>query len=119
MEDCVFCDIVAGRSPAKFLHPENWPYVVIFEPLNPVTPGHVLVVPRMHVTDFTDHEFVTGETAKMAAKYARSVGGPFNMITSKGREATQSVYHLHIHLVPRRKDDGLALPWYSGKGNHG
>ena len=41
--------------------------------------------------------------------------GPVNLITSRGREATQSVFHLHLHLVPRAANDGLALPWYSGR----
>ncbi|MYX67350.1 histidine triad (HIT) family protein [Streptomyces sp. KhCrAH-43] len=45
--------------------------------------------------------------------------GPMNLITSKGREATQSVFHLHLHLVPRAAGDGLALPWYSGRRKAG
>ena len=119
MTDCVFCEIVAGKSPAKFLRPREWQAgVLAFEPLGPVTPGHALIIPTIHVEDFADNPTVSAVVAKSAALYAKEYGGPFNVITSKGKVATQSVFHLHLHLVPRRKDDGLALPWYSGKGNH-
>lgn len=119
MTDCVFCEIVAGRSPAKFLRPDDWSSTVkVFEPLNPVTPGHALIIPTIHVEDFADEPSVSSIVARKAAQYAKEFGGPFNVITSKGKVATQSVFHLHLHLIPRRKDDGLALPWYSGKGNH-
>ena len=53
-----------------------------------------------------------------ASILAHAMRQPMNLITSKGREATQSVFHMHLHLVPRAKDDGLALPWYSGRGGH-
>lgn len=119
MTDCVFCEIVAGRSPAKFLRPKNWHAgVLAFEPLNPITPGHALIIPKIHVEDFAEMPVVSGAVATAAAIYAKEFGGPFNVITSKGKVATQSVFHLHLHLIPRRKDDGLALPWYSGKGHH-
>jgi histidine triad (HIT) family protein len=115
-EPCVFCDIVAGRAPATVV--KEWPAALAIVPLKPVTDGHVLVLPKAHSADFT-----TGSEALLwavmgAAQLAREMHGPMNLITSKGAEATQSVFHLHLHLVPRRKDDGLALPWYSGKGNH-
>ena len=54
-------------------------------------------------------------TMHRASELAADLGGDMNLITSKGRPATQSVFHLHLHLVPRKVDDGLALPWYSGK----
>lgn len=84
-------------------------------PLNPVTPGHVLVLPKEHVPDFTTSYHLTGLTARAAAHIARDMGGAVNLITSRGIEATQSVFHLHMHLVPRKSNDGLALPWYSGR----
>ena len=116
MTDCVFCDIVAGTSPADIIL--DWPSILIFTPLNPVVEGHVLVIPKKHVADFTEDPVESGFTMVAAAEYARDFDMPMNLITSRGREATQSVFHLHLHLVPRAKDDGLALPWYSGKGNH-
>lgn len=116
MGECIFCKIVAGRAPATVVR--EWPHVLAILPLNPVVEGHTLVLPKAHVEDFTAGAFDAGTTMVAAGILARDMGGPMNLITSKGREATQSVFHLHIHLVPRAKDDGLALPWYSGKGNH-
>lgn len=115
-DPCVFCEIVAGRAPATIVR--DWPKALAIVPLNPVTEGHTLVMPKDHSADFTTgaESLIWAMTA--AAVVAREMGGPMNLITSKGTEATQSVFHLHVHLVPRAKDDGLALPWYSGKGNH-
>lgn len=114
---CPFCEIVAGRAPAKFVY--TWPDAVAFTPLNPVTDGHTLVVPRRHVTDFAADPEVSAATMRRAAEAAAGLrpGGPMNLITSWGAAATQSVFHLHLHLVPRAENDGLALPWYSGRTN--
>ncbi|MFB7890328.1 HIT family protein [Cellulosimicrobium cellulans] len=114
--ECAFCQIAAGDAPATIVH--EWEHVLAILPLNPVVDGHTLVLPRLHVADFTESAFVTSKVMHAAALVASDMGGPMNLITSKGREATQSVFHLHVHLVPRAKDDGLALPWYSGKGGH-
>lgn len=103
---CVFCDIVAGGAPANVV--EQWPDAIAIVPLNPVTPGHVLIVPKAHVPDALSSPLVAGFTMARAAEYAN---GPCNIITSVGEVATQSVFHLHIHVVPRRPGDGLALPW--------
>jgi histidine triad (HIT) family protein len=68
----------------------------------------LLVVPTEHVTDALDDPRVTAFTMGAAATVAK---GPCNFITSVGAEATQTVRHLHIHIVPRRQHDGLQLPW--------
>lgn len=109
--DCVFCRIVAGEEPATVLWRSNGALVIV--PLNPVTPGHVIAVPHRHAADFAEDWLATSDAMHAAFQYARTVGGAANLITSKGRAATQSVFHLHIHFVPRREDDGLALPWYT------
>ena len=117
MSDCPFCVIATDPTQGEILAAETHTYAL--KPLGPVTEGHTLIIPREHVTDFTDNPSVAASTMKFAAWYAKeNIPGPVNLITSKGVEATQSVFHLHLHLVPRRKDDGLALPWYSGKGGH-
>lgn len=92
--------------------------VIVFEPLNPITPGHVLVVPRKHVRDAMEDPVLTGQVFQVAAEYARYLArdyygdeGQFNFITSAGENATQSVFHLHIHVLPRKRGDGLLLPW--------
>lgn len=104
---CTFCDIVAGRAPAEIV--QRWPDAIAFVPLNPVCTGHVLVVPRVHVPDFAADPEVSAATMRRAAQLAGA--GPANLITSRGRAATQTQFHLHLHLVPRDAGDGLALPW--------
>jgi histidine triad (HIT) family protein len=84
---------------------------VAFEPLNPVTDGHLLVVPRRHVADAFEDPEVTAETMRAAASIARDQYKSVNLITSVGAPATQTIRHLHVHIVPRRADDGLHLPW--------
>lgn len=110
---CPFCEIVAGRAPATIVR--EWPEAIALVPLNPVVGGHLLVVPRQHVPDFTTAHYVSAITMHRAAELAKEIGGPMNLITSRGRAATQSVFHLHLHLIPRTENDGLALPWYSGR----
>lgn len=112
-EPCPFCEIVAGRAPATVI--EEWPHALAIVPLNPVVEGHTLVIPKKHVTDFTESPFHSARTMAHAAMLAATSDRPMNLITSRGREATQSVFHLHLHLVPRAANDGLALPWYSGR----
>lgn len=113
--DCVFCRIVAGASPALIVR--KWRDAVAFYPKadergdRGCTPGHILVVPRVHVVDFTRDDHVSAVTAARASQLARDLGGQWNEITSAGVDATQTVFHLHRHLVPRRRGDGLALPW--------
>lgn len=87
----------------------------VIEPIDPVTPGHVLVIPKEHVTDFRDEdadeivEQTFGYAASWAAEHHPREG--CNLIASAGVEATQTVMHLHVHVVPRREGDGLRLPW--------
>jgi histidine triad (HIT) family protein len=111
-EPCPFCEILAGRAPADIV--KEWPEALAIVPLRPVVDGHVLVIPRVHVCDFADSPVVSAATMRCAAELAAGHGS-CNLITSKGQPATQSVFHLHLHLVPRAEGDGLALPWYSGR----
>ncbi|MFB7672222.1 HIT family protein [Kitasatospora purpeofusca] len=106
---CVFCAIGAGLAPAQVVR--RWPETIAIVPLGPVTDGHVIVLPTRHVPDAAFEPVVTGLTMRRAAELAQSAGGAANLITSIGADATQTVPHLHIHLVPRRAHDGLALPW--------
>ena len=110
-ESCVFCSIVSRKSPADVVL--NTPDVLGIVPLNPVTSGHVIFLPKVHVADATDDPTITGYTMKAASRYGKDKAGSdsMNLITSVGEDATQSVYHLHIHLVPRRHCDLLPLPW--------
>jgi histidine triad (HIT) family protein len=103
---CVFCEIVAQQSFADVV--QSWPDALAFVPLDPVTEGHVLVVPREHVADVTEDPEVSALTMHRAAELAPP---DCNIITSAGVAATQSVFHLHLHIVPRHEGDGLNLPW--------
>jgi histidine triad (HIT) family protein len=115
-EPCPFCeriatgafDIVTGSALAG--EP-----VFRFPPLDPITPGHMLFVPWGHHKDASRKTDVAGAVMAVAAQYIADQGIQANIITSIGPDATQSVFHMHIHVVPRRENDGLALPWYSGK----
>lgn len=109
MPDCVFCDIVDGRAPAKLV--DTTADSIAIRPRHPVTDNHVLVIPRTHVQDAADNPQVTAATMRDAAALAPCLAGDFNLITSAGTAATQTVFHLHIHVVPRRDGDGLTLPW--------
>lgn len=110
MSECVFCNIVAGVAPATIL--KEWTDTIAIVPLNPVTVGHALVLPKLHVPQASHDPIVTGVTFARAAQLALGASvWPYNLITSAGKGATQTVFHLHVHLVPRRKGDGLMLPW--------
>jgi len=108
MTDCVFCRIVNGLAPATVVGSSMTSLII--EPLGPQVPGHVLVIPRNHVTDATSSLSTTSATMHDAAAYAAGIG-PCNIITSVGSEATQSVFHLHIHVLPRGERDGLRKSW--------
>jgi histidine triad (HIT) family protein len=107
MADCPFCQrIKAGEYDYSDSRS------VAFQPLNPVTPGHFLVVPRKHVADALQGGGSAGSALMFASWLAVEMGlSACNFITSAGAAATQTVMHLHIHVVPRREGDGLALPW--------
>jgi histidine triad (HIT) family protein len=106
-KDCPFC----GRFQRGDYDYDDR-YNVSFQPLSPVTPGHFLVVPKMHVSHALESPAAAGRATKFAGYLANRMGlESANFITSAGRAATQSVFHLHVHVVPRFEDDGLILPW--------
>jgi histidine triad (HIT) family protein len=106
---CPFCEIVSGVRPATIVG--RWPGALAIVPLNPVTPGHLLVIPTTHVSDATDGPLIFAAVAAYAAQLAGQTTDACNLITSCGSDATQTVFHLHMHIVPRTTDDGLQLPW--------
>lgn len=106
--ECVFCRIVEGIEPAAVVR--RWPEAIAIRPRNPITEGHLLVIPTTHVADVGVDRHVSAiamaAAAELAAEYENC-----NVLTSRGREATQTVFHLHIHVVPRAAGDALPLPW--------
>lgn len=110
MDDCIFCRIIKGSSSANIIGESL--HTIAFTPLNPVIEGHILIVPKIHITDFQESSTIFADAAKQASLLARELGYQHcNIITSKGIHATQSVFHLHIHIVPRHEGDLLHLPW--------
>jgi histidine triad (HIT) family protein len=108
MSDCIFCKIVRGEAPAEIV--EIGRHSVTIVPLNPVVPGHTITIPFNHVQDAASSPGITADAMYEAAQIAkRHIAS--NIITSIGAPATQTVMHLHIHVVPRVEGDGLLLPW--------
>jgi len=116
---CVFCPDNWDNLDAVEGGPVTMGYshgrVLIIRPLDPVTPGHVLLIHEKHGQDFTSNYDVARDLAANAARYTREQqtlhGTQFNIITSIGPAATQTVLHTHLHVVPRVEGDGLPLPW--------
>lgn len=108
---CVFCDIIDGLAAAQTVR--EWDDAIAIVPRDPVVDGHLIVLPKTHVPDAGDPGYAA-LTIHRAAALAAELYPSFNLITSVGRVATQTVFHLHMHVVPRRPGDGLELPWAGG-----
>lgn len=104
---CVFCQRIANNE-----YEDRFANHVMFEPINPVTEGHRLVVPVPHTPHLNTGELEPDQTG-WALRYFTNDLEQYNIITSKGSDATQTIQHLHFHIVPRTKADGLQLPWSS------
>jgi histidine triad (HIT) family protein len=115
MTDCLFCGIVAGEVPAQVIDSDE--HTLAFMDINPATRGHALVVPRTHAADLmeiTDEDLErTIVAAKRLAKRMEDTFDPdgFNIINSCRPAAWQTVFHFHVHVIPRYTDDPLKLPW--------
>jgi histidine triad (HIT) family protein len=120
-DDCLFCGIVAGSIPSETVDSDE--RTVAFMDINPATAGHALVVPRAHVADLLEigPEDLAATTlaAQRLAKRMKEVLGAdgINLINACGASAWQTVFHFHIHVVPRYEDDPLKLPWIPEPGD--
>ena len=121
--DCLFCGIVAGDVPAQIVDSDE--HTVAFMDINPATRGHALVVPRTHAADlFEISDEDLGRTMVAARRLARKIKAAlepdgFNVLNSCGAAAWQTVFHFHLHVVPRYEDDPLELPWVPSEGDAG
>jgi histidine triad (HIT) family protein len=121
MDDCLFCKIVAGELPAEKVAEDE--RTVAFMDINPATRGHLLVVPRKHARDLLEIEpgelCAVAEMAQRMAKRAVDVldADGVNLLNSCGSAAWQTVFHFHVHVIPRYEDDPLRLPWIPGPGD--
>ncbi len=119
--DCLFCKIVAGELPATVVGEDD--DTVTFMDINPATRGHALVVPRNHAADvhaISDEDLAAvHRAAKRQAAMARDrlEADGVNILQSNGPAAWQTVFHFHVHVIPRYDDDPLRLPWVPGPGD--
>jgi histidine triad (HIT) family protein len=119
--DCLFCKIVAGELPAQIVDEDE--LTVTFMDINPATRGHMLAVPRRHSRDLLEIEREDLEAVAVAAQRAarkahdRLGADGVNLLNSRGRAAWQTVYHFHIHIIPRYEGDPLRLPWTPAPGD--
>jgi histidine triad (HIT) family protein len=119
-DDCLFCGIVAGSIPSETIDSDE--RTVAFMDINPATAGHALVVPRAHSADLLEigAEDLSATTlaAQRLAKRMKEVLATdgVNLINACGAAAWQTVFHFHIHVVPRYEDDPLKLPWIPEAG---
>ncbi|WP_042575540.1 HIT family protein [Rhodococcus sp. MEB064] len=112
MTDCVFCDIVAGLSPAARVYEDD--AVVAFLDIRPLARGHTLVVPRIHSSGLADLDAPSADAVfsagrRIAGALRRSSIGAdgVNLLVNDGRAAMQTVFHHHMHVVPRWNGDKL------------
>jgi histidine triad (HIT) family protein len=112
MNDCLFCQIVAGQIPGNLVHEDK--DVIAFKDINPQAPLHVLIVPRRHIATLNDltpaDDALVGSLFRVAAALAKKHGSAdrgYRTVFNCNREAGQSVFHIHLHLLAGR---GLGWP---------
>jgi histidine triad (HIT) family protein len=119
--DCLFCKIVAQEIPSERIDENE--RTMAFMDISPATRGHALVIPKEHATDLLevgpDDLAATFLAAQRLAARAVSVLGAdgVNLINSCGQAAWQTVFHFHVHVIPRYADDPLRLPWTPSPGD--
>jgi histidine triad (HIT) family protein len=117
-EGCVFCKIVSGEVPALIVRRTE--IVTAFLDINPVVPGHVLIIPNGHFSCMDDaEEGYLNALANMGKEIGlllkdRLGATGYNVLSANGKSAQQSVFHLHFHVVPRREGDSINL-WFHGQ----
>lgn len=120
-DPCIFCAIVAGEIPATRVREDD--QTLAFMDTAPATPGHALVVPKRHSEDLwsiaPEDLAATARAAQEVARLARDNLGAagVNLLNSCRPEAWQTVFHFHIHVIPRYADDPLRLPWIPAPGD--
>jgi histidine triad (HIT) family protein len=120
-DDCIFCKIVAGELPARIVRQDE--RTIAFMDIAPATYGHTLVIPRDHARDLLeitpeDLQAVAVAAQEVAARAKERFGAAgINLINSCGSAAWQTVFHFHMHVIPRYSDDPLRLPWVPAQGD--
>ncbi|MBO4506388.1 MAG: HIT family protein [Lachnospiraceae bacterium] len=115
MEDCIFCKIANGVFGSATVY-EDDDFRAVLD-IAPAAKGHVLILPKKHMPDLlaVDPDVakkIVGVASKIANAQKKALGyDGVNMLQNSGEAAWQSVFHLHVHLIPRYKDDGVVIPW--------
>jgi len=115
MSECVFCKIVAGQIPSSKVHEDE--LTLAFMDIGQVNPGHVLVAVKPHVENiFGLDDRLAGAVFQTAARVARAVQEAYapagvTLYQANGPAAGQTVYHFHLHIVPRYDKDGMHINW--------
>lgn len=111
---CVFCDIIHGAAPASVVYADD--YTMAFMDIQPVNPGHLLVVPRAHAACLAELDDETGARLfRLAMKLAEAVRSSdircegVNLVLADGAAAGQEVFHIHLHVIPRFIGDGFGF----------
>ena len=118
MSECLFCKIIAGEIPAHKIYEDE--DTIAFLDIFPVAYGHTLVIPKKHSVNILDAEAsalqaVMSTIAKLSPKIKETLQATgINIVNASGKDAQQSVDHLHFHIVPRYPSDGIDL-WFHGK----
>ena len=119
--DCIFCKVLAGELPATIIDEDE--RTISFMDIAPATRGHALVIPRVHSADLLSVEPEDLAAAALAAqRLARRMkerlgADGVNLLNSCGAVAFQTVFHFHIHVIPRYEGDPLRLPWVPAAGD--
>ena len=113
--NCIFCKIANGEIPSKTLYEDDKFRVILA--LGPASKGHALILPKEHYADLYElPEETAGEVMKLAKKMAAQMTQRlgcegFNLVQNNGELAGQTVFHFHMHLIPRYRDDGQKIGW--------
>jgi len=119
--NCIFCKIIRGEVPSFKLYENDKTFA--FMDINPISPGHALIIPKFHARDIfeTPDEWVgvAMVTTRRIARAVQATVQPYgmNIVQANGPGAKQSVFHLHVHVVPRFKDDNLPMNWPINAGD--
>ena len=112
---CIFCKVIAGEIPGEVIDTDDRTLTVL--DINPATRGHAVVITRTHaesLLDLNEEDLMAAmRTVRRVMHRMRDTLHPdgFNILHNVGRAAWQSIFHFHIHVIPRYKDDPLQLPW--------
>ena len=118
-DDCIFCKIAAGEIPSRKIY-EDSDLIAIMD-LNPTSKGHSLIIPKEHCTNIYDiDEDIAAKVMKTAKKLATKMTvalncDGFNLLQNNGETAGQTMFHFHMHLIPRYVNDGQKILWTPGE----